>query len=244
MRQFGLIGKTLKHSFSKKYFTTKFEKEGITDCQYNLYELPKIEDLAQLLNETKNLKGLNVTIPYKQAVIPFLNELSPEAQKIAAVNTIAFTSKGIVGHNTDVYGFKNSLMPLLKSHHKKALILGTGGASKAVAFVLEQLNIDFQLVSRNPNKGLTYNLLNKTIVEEYPLIINTTPLGTSPNIEYCPNIPYQYLTQHNLLFDLVYNPTVTLFMQKGLAQKASVKNGHEMLVLQAEKAWEIWNADM
>jgi len=243
MRQFGLIGKSLGHSFSKKYFTQKFENERIEGCHYNLFELPQIEDLVSLIKKAENLKGLNVTIPYKEEVIPFLDKLSTDAQKIGAVNTIAFTSSEIIGHNTDAYGFKHSLLPLLKPHHKKALILGTGGASKAIAFVLNQLDINYKFVSRNSNKGLVYKKLDESIIETHSLIINTTPLGTSPHTKQCPDIPYQYLTEQHLLYDLIYNPSTTLFMQKGLEKGSGVKSGYEMLILQAEKAWQIWNAD-
>ena len=245
MRLFALIGYPLKHSFSKKYFSEKFEKENILDCRYELLELPNYQDFPQLLVAHPNLVGLNVTIPHKQNVIPFLDELDPaSAGRIGAVNTIKIEPDGRkIGYNTDYYGFKTSLEKWLIPFPKpKALVLGNGGAAKAVFAVLEDLTIDYQVVSRQKtNKSITYEDLNEEVLNQYRLIINTSPVGTFPNVEECPNIAYHLLTDQHLLYDLVYNPAETLFLQKGKAQGAATHNGLAMLQLQAEKAWEIWN---
>lgn len=241
MQTLGLIGYPLSHSFSKAYFTEKFEKENIDEHEYQLFPLATISEVKALLTK-ENLKGLNVTIPYKQQVIPFLDELDEEAAKVGAVNTIKIVDGKTKGFNTDIYGFEYSLQPLLKSHHKKALILGTGGAAKAVAYVLEKLNIAYIFVSRKPTeKQLAYSDIDEVILKEHTILINTTPLGMYPKIDACPTLPYQQLTDQHILYDLVYNPAETLFMTKGKAQKAVVKNGLDMLHLQAEKAWGIWN---
>ena len=247
MRKFGLIGYPLSHSFSKKYFTEKFEKEGITDAQYELYSLESIDQLPQLLAREPSLVGLNVTIPYKEQVIPFLDELDPKAEAIGAVNTIVIKEGKLKGYNTDYYGFKNSLVKLVGAltMPEKALILGTGGASKAIKACLEDLGIDFQFVSRNASESnLTYEDLNASTLKHIStstLIINTTPLGTAPNTEALPDLPYKQLTHNHYLYDLVYNPLITAFMQKGIDAKCWVKNGLEMLHGQAEKSWKIWN---
>lgn len=245
MRKFGLIGYPLSHSFSKKYFSEKFEKEGIEDAQYELYPLKAIEELPRLIKTTPALVGLNITIPYKEQVIPFLDELDEKAETIGAVNTIILENGKLKGHNTDYDGFKSSLIKWLGSKPlpEKALILGTGGASKAVKAVLDDLAIQNNFVSRTPIEGqLTYSELeNSEIFNTSNLIINTSPLGMSPNTEALPDLPYDQLTEHHLLFDLVYNPLLTAFMQKGLDENCWVKNGLEMLHGQAEKAWEIWN---
>jgi len=245
MRKFGLIGFPLSHSFSKKYFTKKFQNEDILDCEYELYPLETIEQLTQLLKMHPELKGLNVTIPYKQAVFPFLNEIEESAAAVGAVNVIKIENGKLKGYNSDVYGFEQSLRHFLKKQLiKNALILGTGGAAKAIAYVLKKLAIDFKKISRSPEKGdLIYSELNKTVVEQHPLIINTTPLGTYPNTEIYPNLPYNNLTPNHFLFDLVYNPEKTLFLSKGEQKGAHICNGLAMLHLQAEKAWEIWNND-
>lgn len=241
MRQFGLIGFPLSHSFSKKYFSEKFKKEHITDCNYENYPLPSINLFPELIRE-ENLEGLNVTIPYKESVISYLNYLDPAAEKIAAVNCIHFENGKSTGFNTDIIGFERSLKPLLKTHHQHALILGTGGASKAIGYVLSKLDISFNYVSRHKKADYyTYNDLNEAIIQQHTLIINTTPLGTSPDINHCPDIPYQFLSKKHLLYDLIYNPSETLFLQKGKEHGAMVKNGYEMLILQAEASWEIWN---
>ena len=243
MRRFGLIGKTLSHSFSKNYFTQKFAREHIENCRYDLFELPAIEDLPALLHTHPDLEGLNVTIPYKQEVIPYLDETSEVVQEIGACNCLKITGGKLVGFNTDVVGFKNSLEPYLLPIHNKALILGTGGAAKAVQYALKQLQIEYKLVSRRKTSdGLGYEDIGEEILDQYPLIINTTPLGTYPNVDEAPPIPYTYLSPRHLLFDLVYNPAKTKFLQNGEALGARIANGHEMLVLQAEESWRIWNA--
>ncbi len=242
MKKFGLIGYPLSHSFSKKYFNSKFEKEKLTDHSYELFPLKKIENFNILIKNHPDLQGLNVTIPYKQKIISYLEECSPEAKAIGAVNTIKIKNNKLYGYNTDVYGFENSLKPLLQPHHKNALILGSGGAAQAVIFVLKELNILYKIISRSKEKGdFTYNETGSIDFENYNIIINTTPLGMSPEINACPNIPYERLNSNCLLYDLVYNPEETLFLKKGKQQGALTKNGLEMLYLQAEKAWEIWN---
>ena len=243
--RFGLLGKNISYSFSANYFLKKFEKENIENSEYVNFDIQSIEEFSSLLSEQKNIKGMNVTIPYKQAVIPFLNVLDETAQKIGAVNTIKFTERGnLKGYNTDVIGFEQSIKPLLQNHHRKALILGTGGASKAVAYVFEKNNIKFKYVSRNPQgkKQISYDSLNEEIMKEYSILVNCTPLGTFPNVEAFPNIPYQFITEKHLLFDLIYNPEVTQFLAKGKAKGAVIKNGYDMLVLQAEASWNIWNS--
>lgn len=244
MRRYGLIGKNISYSFSKDYFKNKFEKENIINATYQNFDIQSIEDLKSIINEHPDIVGLNVTIPYKESVIPILDTLSKKALKIGAVNTIKITNKRkLEGYNTDCYGFENSLQPLLKPHHKKALILGTGGASKAIAFVLKNLDISFKFVSRKKSKHVfTYDDLNKDIIENHHIIINCTPLGTHPKTNECPKIPYNFINSNHLLFDLIYNPSETLFLKKGKQQGALTRNGLRMLELQAEKAWEIWNS--
>lgn len=243
-RRFGLLGKNIGHSFSPTYFATKFETEGISNCTYELFPLEQIYDFEQLLKQQNNLAGLNVTIPYKQVIIPYLEELSPQAKAVGAVNTIQFKAGKLIGHNTDIYGFEQSLLSCwsMNQRRSKALILGTGGAALAVAYVLEQLEIAYQYVSRTPTEHqLAYTDLEASIIQDHLIIINTTPLGMAPNINSCPNIPYVALTSQHLLFDLIYNPSTTLFLKKGKLQQAAIQNGLPMLELQAEKAWEIWN---
>lgn len=241
MRTFGLIGKSLQHSFSPRYFSEKFNKENIVNAEYLPFELEDISVFKDLLSSQKNLKGLNVTIPYKEVVIPFLDELSIAASTIGAVNTISFKDCKLIGDNTDVIGFKNSLTPLLKSSHKKALILGTGGASKAIQYVLNELSIPFQLVSRNSSKKTISYQDSNDLIKSHTLIVNTTPLGTFPNLEESPKIAYEKVTTNHLMYDLVYNPEVTSFMKKSALNGATIKNGYEMLVMQAEASWKIWN---
>lgn len=243
MKVFGLIGYPLSHSFSKKYFTEKFQKENISGCTYELFELENIQLFTKLLEDETELKGLNVTIPYKQEVIPFLDGMHPSAEKIGAVNVIKPENGKLIGYNSDYFGFKTSLEGFLEGDLSlKALILGTGGASKAVRVALEDLNIPYQYVSRTKtDTSIGYDDIDETTIKEYRLIINTTPLGMSPNVEQCPAIPYDFLTDKHYLFDLVYNPLETLFMKKGLEKGAKAINGLEMLEQQAEKAWEIWN---
>ncbi|MEM6319570.1 MAG: shikimate dehydrogenase [Bacteroidota bacterium] len=245
-RQLGLIGYPLSHSFSKKYFSKKFLEEKIEGYHYELYPIPTIADIKDLIVSQENLFGLNVTIPYKQQVLPFLNEISEEAAAIGAVNTIKIKNGQLKGFNTDVYGFEISLRKLLASVKRpftemNALILGTGGASKAVAYVLDKLEIKYQLVSRNAGEGrIAYQEIDKECLQSHQLLVNTTPLGTAPNVNTMPNLPYQHLTSEHFLYDLVYNPKVTKFLKMGLNCGAATMNGLEMLHLQAEKAWRIW----
>ena len=245
MRKFGLIGYPLSHSFSKKYFNSKFEQEGISDCFYELYPLKTIEELPELLANTPDLEGLNVTIPYKQAVIPFLQAIEKGAEEVGAVNVIKIENGQLIGYNSDIYGFEQSLLDFLgkdKNDLKRALILGSGGAAKAVSFVLKKMKIDYKIVSRTPKYDqLIYEQLTPSLINRHLLLINTTPLGMAPNSSTYPDLPYQYLSDKHYLFDLVYNPEKTLFLAKGEQNGAKTCNGLKMLYLQAEKAWEIWN---
>ncbi len=240
---FGLIGKNIDYSFSKKYFSEKFSNEPFLDCEYQNFDIQEIDFFTEITKNNPNLKGLNVTIPYKETVIPFLNKLSVKAAKIGAVNVIRFTKKrNLKGYNSDCYGFKKALKPLLEIHHKKALILGTGGASKAVAYALDGLNISYTFVSREPiGSSIDYNRINATTFDNYQIIINCTPLGTSPNTKEFPLIPYNFFTEKHIAFDLIYNPEETQFLKKAKKYGAICKNGLDMLVFQAEKSWEIWN---
>jgi shikimate dehydrogenase len=239
MKTFGLIGYSLSHSFSPSYFASKFEREGILNSEYLPFELKQIDDFKRLL-EDRSLSGLNVTIPYKEQVIPFLDELSETAQVVGAVNTIQFQEGKLIGHNTDVIGFERSIASLLNEDHKQAYILGTGGAAKAVEFALKRMNLAVQYVSRKASDiAIAYEDLK---IQKGDVIVNSTPLGMYPKVDACPAIQYDQLDDSNVLFDLVYNPEITMFMQKGLDQGAQVKNGLEMLHGQAEAAWEIWNA--
>lgn len=252
MRVFALIGYPLTHSFSKKYFTEKFEKEGIENSRYELLELPDYHDFPELLKTNPELSGLNVTIPHKQNIIPFLDELdAASAQRIGAVNTIKFLPNGTLkGYNTDYYGFRISLEQWLEdltltSAQLKALVLGNGGAAKAVFAALSDLQIHYTVVSRQPEHHsdiISYHDLTAGVLDEHRLIINTSPVGTYPKTEECPAIPYELLGPNHLLYDLVYNPAETLFLKKGKAQGTATHNGLPMLRLQAEKAWEIWNS--
>jgi shikimate dehydrogenase len=237
MRTFGLIGKSLEHSFSSQYFNEKFFKEGITDTQYLNFELKDISEFKQLIEKNK-LSGLNVTIPYKESIIPFLDELNEEAKEIGAVNTIQFSNGKTIGHNTDHIGFTNSIQPLLEDRNK-AIILGDGGAAKAIKYALKKLNIEYKTINRNTS--FDYLDITKQITGYYTIIINTTPVGSYPNINDFPKIPYEYLNQNYLLFDLIYNPNETKFLAYGKAKNAQTKNGLEMLQLQAEESWNIWN---
>lgn len=247
MKQFGLIGFPLIHSFSKKYFSSKFEIEQIR-AVYDLYELSKIEEFSELINRME-LSGLNVTIPYKEQIIPYLDCLDETAEKIGAVNVIKFIRTNnqltLKGYNSDVIGFEQSLKPYLKPHHKKALILGTGGASKAIDYVLRKLGIEVTFVSRTPKSGqITYSELNRVIIEENLVIINASPVGTFPHVNECPLIPYEFISEKHLLFDVVYNPAETLFLTKAKERGAATLNGEEMLQGQAVAAWGIWNEEM
>jgi len=242
MKTFGLIGKNIDYSFSRKYFNQKFTDEGI-DAIYKNFDLENIEQFSEVLQSTKEINGFNVTIPYKEAIIPYLDELDSFAEEIGAVNTIKINEDGkLIGYNTDFFGFSEALKPHLKPYHIKALVLGTGGASKAVSFALKKLGIEYTSVSRTKAfNTFVYSELNPEIMEEYQLIINCTPLGTSPNTELSPPIPTQHLTSKHLIFDLIYNPSNTKLMKLALNQNAEVTNGLRMLEFQAEKAWDIWN---
>lgn len=243
MRLFGLIGFPLSHSFSKGFFTEKFQREGITDCRYENFPIPAISHFPELWEQHPELEGMNVTIPYKQEVIPFLHHFSAAAKAIGAVNCIRRKNGELTGHNTDVIGFSRSLRPLLQPHHTKALILGAGGAAKAVKYALQEMGIAYTEVSRKYFDGtIAYEAITPAVMEEHTVIVNTTPLGMYPNVDDAPPIPYEELGNRHLLYDLVYNPAETLFMKKGAERGAAAKNGHEMLILQAEASWEIWNA--
>ncbi|KGO82026.1 shikimate dehydrogenase [Flavobacterium beibuense F44-8] len=240
---YGLVGKGISYSFSAKYFNDKFTKKGMDNCYYQNFDLEYIGELRNILEETKKLRGLNVTIPYKEDVISMLDSLHKTARVIGAVNTITISKKGkLKGYNTDHTGFKKALKPLLESHHQKALILGTGGASKAIAYALRKLKIEYDFVSRKESDVIfSYNDLDREIFNEYQIIINTTPLGTHPNIDECPPLDYSLFTDKHIAFDLVYNPEETTFMRKAAEHGAKTSNGYKMLVYQAEKAWKIWN---
>jgi shikimate dehydrogenase len=243
LKQFGLLGRNISYSFSKGYFTKKFTEENLTNCSYDNFDIPEITDFPDIIIKNPDLIGMNVTIPYKEVVIPYLDELSEKAASIGAVNTIKFSKDGkSKGYNTDYFGFTESLKPLLQEHHKKALILGTGGASKGVAYALKELNIDSLFVSRSEKENvLSYDQINENTFAEYQIIINCSPVGTSPNIEAYPLIPYEYFTHKHIAYDLIYNPEETQFLKKAKTQGAQTKNGLDMLVFQAEKSWEIWN---
>jgi len=249
MKQYGLVGFPLSHSFSKRFFTDYFEKESI-DAAYLNFELNDILQLRKTIAEHPELVGFNVTIPYKEAILPYLDHCDPKAADIKAVNTVKIKRSGVkielTGYNTDLIGFKDSLTPLLKPHHRKALVLGTGGASKAVVQVLSGLSISVQRVSREAKEGISisYGQLTRDQIEEYMLIVNTTPLGTFPKTEGFPPLPYEYLSDKHLLYDLVYNPPITQFLQKGADRGATIKNGLEMLELQAMAAWGIWTGGL
>ncbi|MFV8322900.1 shikimate dehydrogenase family protein [Flavobacterium sp. LB3P21] len=242
-KRFGLLGRNISYSFSKGYFTDKFNSENFEGCTYENFDIPEIAAFPEVIKNTSDLKGLNVTIPYKETVIPFLDKLSKKAELIGAVNTIKITKKGkLKGYNTDYYGFKKSLQPLLQPHHKKALILGTGGASKGVAFALDELDIPYTFVSREAKEnGIDYDRINATTFDNYQIIINATPVGTSPNVDAFPLIPYEFFTEKHIAYDLIYNPAETQFLKKAKQQGAQIKNGLDMLIFQAEKAWKIWN---
>lgn len=244
-KQFGLIGFPLSHSFSQKYFSEKFQKLGLAAYRYDLFPIDTIDSFSKLITNNPNLVGLNVTIPYKESVIPFLDELDETAKAVRAVNTILIKDGKLTGYNTDIIGFAQSLKPLLHPHHERALILGTGGAAKAVAYVLKGLGIQYFFVSRetkNQSNSLTYSDLNDAVFNACKLIVNTTPVGMYPAIEYAPALPYQYFTPQHLAYDLVYNPTETRFMQLAGQHGAHVVNGLNMLHFQAEAAWKIWNS--
>ena len=242
---FGLIGKNISYSFSRQYFTEKFHKLDLRGYSYQNFDIATIQEIPKIIKKMPNLKGLNVTIPYKEEVLGLLDEIDQEAEEIGAVNTIKIgNGEKLKGYNTDAYGFENSLKPLLKDWHKNALILGTGGASKAIHYVLNKSGMQTLFVSRHPKKEnqISYQQLTKTLFKKYTIIINCTPLGTHPVIEKYPDIPYQYLTEKHLMYDLIYNPSLSLFLKKGKEKGSMTINGLRMLELQAEKAWEIWNS--
>lgn len=245
MDKYGLIGHPLGHSFSISYFNEKFQNEGI-DATYENFDIPSIETLPEIIDSNLELRGLNVTIPYKEKVISYLDSVSPEARAIGAVNVIRITHKGketiTKGYNSDVIGFTKSIEPLIEKHHKKALILGTGGASKAVNYGLKSLGLDTVFVSRYERPGtIQYSSITPDVIKEYNVIVNCTPLGMYPKVESCPDLPYEAMDSHTLLYDLIYNPDKTLFMRRGEQYGATVKNGLEMLLLQAFASWEFWN---
>ena len=241
MDKYGIIGNPLGHSFSKRFFTEKFAREGI-DAEYLNFQIPEIGKLTEVLQENPELRGINVTLPYKTEVIPFLDELSDEAREIGAVNVVQIRNGHLKGFNSDIIGFTRSIQPLLKPHHRKALILGTGGASRAIRVGLTRLGLEWKYVSRTPREGMiTYEDITAETLREYEVIVNCSPVGMFPKVDECPAIPYEFLTQDHLLYDLVYNPENTLFMKKGALQGAVVKNGLEMLHLQAIASWEFWN---
>ena len=246
MKKFGLIGYPLGHSFSRNYFNEKFHAENI-DAEYINFEIPSIEDLAKVITSNPTLAGFNVTIPYKEQVIPYLDAIDKDAEAIGAVNVVKVEhvrgKNVLTGYNSDVLGFTQSIESLLEPHHKKALILGTGGASKAIDYGLKKLGLQTLFVSRSrkDEHTITYDDLTPEIMDEYKVIVNCSPVGMYPLADECPKIPYECLTQQHLLYDLLYNPDTTLFMKKGSDQGATVKNGLEMLLLQAFGAWDIWS---
>lgn len=245
MDKYGLIGHPLVHSFSQNYFNAKFENERI-NARYINFEIPSIDDLAEVLARNPELKGLNVTRPYKEKVIPFLDSISPEAKSIGAVNVIRVSHKGsktiLKGFNSDVIGFTKSIEPMLESCHKKAMILGTGGASKAIDYGLKSLGLETMFVSRFNRPGtVRYDNITPEMMKEYNVIVNCTPCGMYPHTDECPNLPYEAIDEHNILYDLLYNPDFTLFMEKGAERGATIKNGLEMLLLQAFASWEFWH---
>lgn len=242
-QRFGLLGRNISYSFSRVYFTEKFKREKRTDCSYENFDLPNLTSLEEIF-KTPHLKGMNVTIPYKQDVMPFLDEVDPVAQEIGAVNTIVFDSKGkSKGYNTDHIGFLESVSPLLSSNIESALILGTGGASKAIVFALNNIGIKTQYVSRSSSEhAMAYDKLTHEVISKHKLIVNCTPLGTFPNVDVKPKLNYDLLTSEHVLFDLIYNPSKTAFMKEGIKAGAKVSNGENMLIRQAIASWELWNS--
>lgn len=249
MKTYGLIGHRLGYSFSRNFFSEKFAKENRPDCEYVNFELDSIDEFPGVFEQGKDICGLNCTIPYKQQIMQFLDEIDSEAEQIGAVNTVKITwqngKRHLKGFNSDIYGFEHSLQSMLEPKHKKALILGTGGASKAIKYILEKLQIEFLSASIEEQlfeNEIRYSQINDELMKEHLIIIHATPIGTFPNVDNCPDIPYQLITSDHVLFDLVYNPQETLFLKKGKAQGAKIKNGMEMLHLQAIRSWEIWNS--
>jgi shikimate dehydrogenase len=243
MKRYGLIGFPLTHSLSQQYFTQKFIDQGIQDCVYERFSIPAIGDLRDILKTHPDLCGFNITIPYKKEVLAFLTERSKAVEEVGACNCVKIIDGNLIGYNTDVIGFENSLIPFLKPTHNKALVLGTGGAALAIVYVLQKLGIHFSYVSRTATSGqLTYSHLDASVMASHTLIINTTPLGMFPNIEACPAIPYDLLTPEHHLFDLTYNPALSTFLAKGMQMGATIQNGQQMFVEQAEQSWRIWNS--
>ena len=243
MRQYGLIGFPLSHSFSQKYFTEKFLRENINDAVFLNFSIPQVEDVTIIFSDHGQLKGLAVTIPYKKSIIKYLDETDEIVKEISACNCVKIAAHSKSGHNTDVIGFERSFLKNLKPHHSKALVLGTGGAASAVKFVLKKIGIEYLVVSRNASeKTISYNDITSEILSEYSVIINCTPLGTYPNVQEAPPLPYNFLNASHYLFDLVYNPLVTKFLQYGKNVNCTIQNGYEMLVIQAEENWKIWNS--
>jgi shikimate dehydrogenase len=246
VREYGLIGYPLSHSFSQKYFTEKFHRDGINDAVFHAFPIPTIDYLPHVIEEHPLLKGFAVTIPYKREVMQYLNGQTEAVEKMNACNCVCIRHGKLFGYNTDVIGFEQSFIRYLRPHHTKALILGTGGASSAVAFVLDKLHIDYRYVSRHRDEDrqiLGYADLDANMLGLYDIIINCTPLGTYPKVEEAPEIPYQLLTEKHYLFDLVYNPAKTKFLALGEQQGAAIQNGHDMLILQAEENWKLWNQE-
>ena len=244
MNLYGLIGYPLGHSFSKQYFTEKFEREGIRDCLFEAFPIPSIAEFPALLKENPSLKGLSVTIPYKEQVLQYVDELSDEVRGIGATNSIKINNGKLTAFNTDIAGFEQSFIKLLQPHHQKALVLGTGGASKAVQYVLRKLSIGFLVVTRNNESRpgyINYNSINDTIMNLHTVIINCSPVGMYPHENAAPAVPYHLLSSRHYLYDLVYKPAETLFLKEGKKMGATVQNGYEMLLLQAEESWRIWN---
>ena len=243
MRCFGLLGFPLTHSFSQKYFTKKFEELKLRDCEYENFSIQNIEEFSEILQNRQDLRGFNITIPYKKQVLPFLDENSDVVTEIGACNCVNIINGRLIGHNTDAIAFEQSLHPFLQPHHRNALVLGTGGASAAIAFVLKKLGIQVQFVSRTPSEtAISYENLNEVILSSYLLIINTTPVGMYPNVEDFPKLPYQFISAQHHFYDLTYNPIETKFLEKGRLRGATTQNGQDMLVLQAEESWRIWNS--
>ena len=246
MKLYGLIGYPLGHSFSKKYFTEKFQKEQLEDCAYELFPIPLIKNISSIINSHPDLRGLNVTIPYKEQVLEYVSETTPAVKEIGAANTIKIQGNKLIAYNTDVIGFEISFVKYLKHSHKKALVLGTGGSSKAVQYVLRKLGIDFLIVTRSEKLKagiINYSMIDEAIINDHTIIINCTPVGLYPNIDECPQIPYQFISKEHYLFDLIYTPEKTLFLKKGEEKGAVIENGYEMLIIQAEESWKIWNED-
>lgn len=244
MKIYGLIGNPLGHSFSKKYFTEKFSKENLQDCEYQNFEIKDLRGEIPFIKANAEIAGLNVTIPYKSGIISFLDNITAVCEEINACNCIKVVNGKWTGFNTDVIGFEKSFIPHLQPHHKKALVLGTGGSSKAVAYVLDKLNIQFLFVSRNAesrDNAITYDAISAKLMEDFTIVINTTPVGMHPNVDRYPQLPYKFVSNKHYFFDLIYNPDETLFLSKAAQKGATIENGKDMLAIQAEESWKIWN---